>query len=153
MRNYLVASLTVELVKNNLLKEDEVKKARAATMKVKKVTRGNAVGKPKDLSGKLTKIKQIEVKPGSMKDSNRSKSQIPQADRADKIVDKMDHGLKSDGSGNDKVKTPTVAKTKADNQTTKLSQVKKPIKNTESKGNMKTFMPQSDFASKYVHPK
>lgn len=150
-----MTKLSIQLVQAHLTEEAEGAKAKYDTMKSPD-GKSKEVGKPKDTTGKMTKIKQVEV-PTSHKGKKSSKSAkgadgIPQADRADKIIDRQTNSLasKAKTKGENSPATPAVKKSKP-NQTTKQSEVKNTIKRTEAgKGPKADTIPAAKMASEYT---
>ena len=147
--------LTVELVQQMLLEEDQIKKATAQKMKKPSVKAGERkAGKDPALS--QTKIKQVEAPKKDMPAGKEVGNFIPQADFAKSYTDKMKHGndtVLTKGGQNQNQKSPKMPKSTSEtpNQETKLSLVKDPIKGTEDDGEQKAdFIPQADFAKKYT---
>lgn len=150
-----MTKLSIQLVQAHLTEEAEGAKAKYDTMKAPD-GKSKEVGKPKDKSGKMTKIKQIDVptshKGKTGKKTAKGASGIPQADRADQIIDRQTNSLSTKGKtkGENSPATPAVKKTKP-NQTTKQSEVKNTIKRTESgKGPKADTIPAAKMASEYT---
>jgi hypothetical protein len=152
-----VASLTYELVKSRLLEEDEVKKATYQSINTSSKNRPHEVGKPKDPSSKLTKVTQVEV-PGASEKARRApkstkatdKTGIPQANFAGEYVDKMDKPSMSKAANEKSPRIPSVQQGPKPNQSTKLKNVNKTIRNTEEGLGGSNSIPQADFANSYT---
>ena len=147
--------LTVELVQQMLLEEDQIKKATAQKMKKPSVKAGERkAGKDPALS--QTKIKQVEAPKKDMPAGKEVGSFIPDADFAGNYTKKMPHGndtLLTKGGANQNQKSPKMPKSTSENpnQETQLKLVKDPIKNTEDDGDQKAdFIPTADFAASYT---
>lgn len=153
--------LTVQLVQERLLKEDEVVKATAAKMKyrnkgtqeIKNPTAGL------DRSRKFDNITQIVQDDNFTADAKPKDSGdfIPTADFAEKYTDSMPHG-QAGGTGkgeNTKSSKSAGATSMKPNQDTKLKEVpggySAGVKGTEDDGTQKAFsIPQADFAEVYT---
>lgn len=126
-----MTKLSVNLIQSKLLKEDEVKKATYQKQELRKNRQSKEVGKPKDLSGSVTKITQIEVPSEKSLSKASEKPGIPQADFAYTYTDKQKNPTWSKSGDEGSPKVPSTKRDKP-NQTTKLKQVGKTIKNTEA---------------------
>lgn len=151
-----MSKLTVQLIQDKLMEEDEVKKATAQKMKLSQNRKPREVGKPGDPSTKLTKISQVEV-PGASKAAKKAskttkssdKTGIPQAKLAGEYVDKMDKPKMSSAKNEKSPKVPSVKQGPKPNQTTKTKETKGAIKNTEA-GSTKSEFPSADYADTYT---
>lgn len=155
MRESQVTRLSIDLVKQRLLRENEEVKASYSTMKApdKKMREIKA---PKDLSNKKTTIPQIEVPKGSGASTKKASTKgggmgIPQAERGDKAVGNMKVPSFSKSTAAKSPPTPVVKKLGKPNQDSKLNVVKNPIKKTESgSGSKANTIPSADFADTYT---
>ena len=126
-----MTKLSVNLIQSKLLKEDEVKKATYRKQELRKNRKPKEVGKPKDLSGSVTKITQIEVPSEKSLSKASEKPGIPQADFAYTYTDKQKNPTWSKSGDEGSPKVPSTKREKP-NQTTKLKQVNGAIKRTEA---------------------
>lgn len=146
-----MTKLSVNKIQQKLIERDEVKKATYEKQKLSANRNRKEVGKPKDLSTSVTKITQVEVPGGKGKMSvEKSKGSVPQADRADQIVDKMSMPTYKKSENEKSPKSPSVSSDKP-NQTTKLKQITKTIMNTEDGGSSKMGIPAAEAPDKTVN--
>lgn len=139
---------------NNLLKEEEVKKAKAAKLELRN-RRSRQVGTISDPSKKTTKIPQVTVDGKFTSDLEPKKTSdlIPTADYAGLYTDKMAHGVAGGtgkGENQKSPKTPGV-KSMSPSQKTKTKEVKGISDKKTASDDDKIFnIPQAEFASSYT---
>ena len=153
-----MVQLSVELVKDRLLKEDEVKKATAAKLKLSTHRKSNEIKNPlagQKRSERFDKLTQVVQDPKYTADvtPKDTKDMIPTADFAKTYTDQMPHGM-TGGIGNkgENQKSPKVmsATSMKPNQTTKQKEIRGTVQNTEDDdGKIFTFT-QAKFAKDYV---
>lgn len=150
-----MTKLSIQLVQDRILAESEVKPATYDKMSPPD-TKSKKIGTPKDTSGRITKITQVEV-PSAHKDTVKKSSSgkdaggIPQADDANDIVDNLPGpGFSiAKKKGENSPATPAVKKDKP-NQTSKMKEITGAIKGTEQGKTDNTTLPQADSASSYT---
>jgi len=153
-----VTQLSVELVKDRLLKEDEVKKANIAKLKLSKNRASKEIKNPtagQARSEKYDKLTQVVQDPNFTADVSPkdTKDFIPTADYAKTYTDQMPHGQTAAiGKGGTNQKSPTVMSTKGmkPNQATKLKEIPGSVQNTEDDDSKIFSFTQADYAKDYT---
>ena len=140
---------------NNLLKEDEVKRAKVAKLELKN-RKSRQVGKVIDPSTKTTKIPQVTVdgKFTSDIESKKTGDFIPTSDYASSYTEKMPQGVAGgtggEGSNQKSPRLPGVKSMKP-SQETKTKEAKGiDSKRTASDDDKIFHIPQAEFASRYT---
>ena len=153
-----MTQLSVQLVKDRLLKEDEVKKATAAKLKLSKHGRGSEVKDPiagLKRSQRYDKLTQVVQDPTFISDvtPKTTKDMIPTADFAKTYTDQMPHGQTGGiGGKGENQKSPKVmsAKGMKPNQATKLKEIPGSVQKTEDDDSKIFSFTQAKFAKDYT---
>ncbi len=152
-----MAQLSVELVKDRLLKEDEVKKANVAKLKLSK-NRSGEIKNPmagQKRSERYDKLTQVVQDPNFTADiaPKTTADFIPTADYAKTYTDTMPHGQTAGmGKKGENQKSPKVVSATGmkPNQATKLKEIPGAVQGTEDDDSKIFTFTQAKFAKDYT---
>lgn len=152
-----MTQLSVELVKDRLLKEDEVKKANVAKLKLSK-NRSGEIKNPmagQKRSERFDKLTQVVQDPNFTADiaPKITKDFIPTADYAKNYTDTMPHGQTAGmGKKGENQKSPKVVSATGmkPNQATKLKEIPGAVQGTEDDDSKIFSFTQAKFAKDYT---
>lgn len=152
--------LSVELVKDRLLKEDEVKKAQVAKLKLSSNRKSKEIKNPtagQKRSERFDTLTQVVQDPNFTADvpPKNTKDFIPTAQYAKDYTDNMPHGSTSGtgiGKKGENQKSPKIMSTKGmkPNQATKLKEIPGAVQGTEDDDSKIFAFTQAKYAKDYT---